>query len=566
MITHQDINDFSGKVARRLQSIYGSGFSEGQVNRIISLVRSVPDAGPLWNEKDIILITYGDSIIREDEKPLLTLRRFLRTHLAQKISCVHILPFFPSTSDDGFAVSDFNTVDPGLGSWEDIDEIGREYGLMFDLVLNHVSSSHLWFLNYCSGKTPGKDFFIEKIPGIDYHLVVRPRSTDLFTKFSTGAGNKEVWTTFSADQVDLNFANPDVLIEMIRILLFYIGKGARIIRLDAIAFLWKETGSPCLHHHKTHEIVKLFRDIAAYADPRVIILTETNVPNADNWSYFGQNDEAHMVYQFTLPPLILYTLFSGNSGYLSDWAESIPVTGKNKTFLNFTASHDGIGVRPLEGILPGRDIQRLIDGIKNFGGLLSVKTNPDGSTGPYEMNITYYSAMAGTLDGPDDQGEKRFLASQLIMLAMQGIPAIYIQSLLGCENDYEGVKKTGMARSINRKKWNESEIAGMLSSETPQARIYAQYTRAIAIRQNTAAFHPDCPQKVLRLGDSFFAFFRVNPATGEKVYCVSNITGSARYLHTGSSGIPHKGYDLLEECSVEKEEVCFEAYQTRWLV
>ncbi len=192
-----------------------------------------------------------------DEKPLITLRRFLKDKMGQKISCVHVLPFFPSTSDDGFAVSDFNSVDPGLGSWEDIEEIGRDYSLMFDLVLNHVSSSHPWFLNFCSGKVPGKDYFIEKIPDTDYHLVVRPRSTDLFTEFSTNSGKKEVWTTFSADQADLNFANPDVLIEMIRILLFYIGKGARIIRLDAIAFLWKEIGSSCLHHHKTHEIVKL---------------------------------------------------------------------------------------------------------------------------------------------------------------------------------------------------------------------------------------------------------------------------------------------------------------------
>ena len=284
-----------------------------------------------------------------------------------------------------------------------------------------------------------------------------------------------MWTTFSADQADLNFANPDVLIEMIRILLFYIGKGARIIRLDAIAFLWKEIGSSCLHHHKTHEIVKLLREIATYANPRVIILTETNVPNPDNWSYFGQDDEAHMVYQFTLPPLILYTLFSGNSQYLTNWAESIPPTGKNKTFLNFTASHDGIGVRPLEGILPYNEIQRLIDGIRNFGGLLSVKTNPDGSTGPYEMNITYYSAMAGTIHGVDDLGEKRFLASQFIMLAMQGIPAVYIQSLLGCENDYDGVKKSGMARSINRKKWNEADILNVLSANTAQARIFTEY-------------------------------------------------------------------------------------------
>jgi sucrose phosphorylase len=567
MTTHQDIHIFTGNLARRLQSIYAAGFSEGHVNRIISLIREMPGAGPLWNERDVILITYGNSVVRPDEKPLITLRRFLTDKLGQKISCVHILPFFPSTSDDGFAVSDFNKVDPALGSWEDIEEIGRDYSLMFDLVLNHVSSGHPWFLNYCSDRVPGKDYFIEKIPDTDYHLVVRPRSTGLFTEFKTGSGKKEVWTTFSADQADLNFANPDVLIEMIRILLFYISKGARIIRLDAIAFLWKEPGSPCLHHHKTHEIVKLLREIAAYANPRVIILTETNVPNPDNWSYFGQNDEAHMVYQFSLPPLILYTLFSGNSQYLTDWAESIPPTGHNKTFLNFTASHDGIGVRPLEGILPPDEIQRLIDSIKSFGGRLSVKTNPDGSTGPYEMNITYFSAMAGTIHGKDALGERRFLASQFIMLAMQGIPAVYIQSLLGCENDEEGVKKTGMARSINRRKWYETEITEILSADSAQARVFEEFTRVIAIRQNNDTFHPDCPQQVLRLGNSFFGFLRLNPANGKKIYCISNITASSQYLNIESAALPQKGYDLLSEQAYdEKNEIYFEGYQTRWLV
>jgi sucrose phosphorylase len=311
----------------------------------------------------------------------------------------------------------------------------------------------------------------------------------------------------------------------------------------------------------------LLREIGTYANPRVIILTETNVPNPDNWSYFGQDDEAHMVYQFTLPPLILYTLFSGNSQYLTNWAESIPPTGKNKTFLNFTASHDGIGVRPLEGILPNNEIQRLIGGIKSFGGLLSVKTNPDGSVGPYEMNITYYSAMAGTMNGIDDLGEKRFLVSQFIMMAMQGIPAVYIQSLVGSENDYDGVKNSGMARSINRKKWNEGDILNILSGNTAQARIFGEFTRVITIRQNTVAFHPDCPQKVLHLGDSFFGFYRLNPANGEKIYCISNITASSQNLNIETSAIPHKGYDLMEEQTYgEWNEIYFEAYQTRWLV
>jgi sucrose phosphorylase len=567
MNTRQDINEFSGNVARRLQSIYPAGFSEGLVNRIMGYVNTHNARTFLWDERDIILITYGNTITRPGEKPLNTLYRFLKDKIQEKISCVHILPFFPSTSDDGFAVSDFNKVDPALGNWDDIARIGNDYSLMFDLVLNHVSSSHPWFLNFCAGKTPGKDYFIEKIPDTDYHLVTRPRSTPLFSEYDTFTGKKEVWTTFSADQADLNFANPDVLMEMIRILLYYIQRGARIIRLDAIAFLWKETGSSCLHHHKTHEIVKLFREIATYANPQVIILTETNVPDRDNRSYFGQDDEAHMVYQFTLPPLILYTLFSGNSEFLTRWAEKIPSTGNRKTFLNFTASHDGIGVRPLEGILPEKEIKGLIDGILNFGGLLSVKTNSDGSTGPYEINCTYYSALEGTSKGKDELGEKRFLVSQFIMLAMQGIPAVYIQSLLGCENDYAGVQITGMARSINRKKWNEQDILGLLTSDTKQARIFAEYARVLKIRQSTAAFHPNCPQQVLNLGASFFGFSRLNPQTGEKVFCISNITSAPQYLKRETMVMLQREYDLLGEQPLGKaDDIFFEEYQTRWLI
>lgn len=291
---------------------------------------------------------------------------------------------------------------------------------------------------------------------------------------------------------------------MIRVLLFYISKGARIIRLDAIAFLWKEKGSPCLHLSQTHELIRLLRDIVTRVNPHVILLTETNVPNRENWSYFGKDDEAHMVYQFTLPPLLLYTLFTGSARLLNSWAESIPPTGGARTFLNFTASHDGIGIRPLEGILPEQEIHSLIMGIRSFGGIISEKRNPDGKDSPYEMNITYLDALTGTKEGPDHLRDSRFLCSQLIVLALQGIPAVYIQSLLGTGNDYEGVRKTGRARSINRKQWDEKTILNLLSSESAHKHIFTEYTRIINIRKQITAFHPGCPQQILSCGDSFF--------------------------------------------------------------
>ncbi|MBN1790576.1 MAG: hypothetical protein JW830_08780, partial [Bacteroidales bacterium] len=293
-----DMAAFAGRIARHLKIIYKDNFSEGLVNRILGMARVQYDTRSGWDEKDVILITYGNSIYKSEEAPLHTLHRFLSKRLAGTISCVHILPFFPFTSDDGFSVTDYMQVNPSLGTWENITGLNSDFNVMSDLVINHVSVSHSWFKNYISDTIPGKGYFIEKDPGADYSRVVRPRSTSLFTCFDTPGGQRQVWTTFSADQADLNFSNPDVMIEMIRILLFYISKGIRIIRLDAIAFLWKSGGTTCLHLPETHQTVKMLRDLVDFVSPGSVILTETNVPNLENWSYFGDGDEAHMVYQF----------------------------------------------------------------------------------------------------------------------------------------------------------------------------------------------------------------------------------------------------------------------------
>jgi len=561
-----DIHDFSGKIARRLKAIYPDAFSEALVNRILAEINGISQPGPLWDEKDVVLISYGDSLMSPNEKPLVTLRRFLNHRLSHSISCIHLLPFFPSTSDDGFAVSDYMSVSAKLGNWEDIDALRADYTLMFDLVLNHVSASHSWFINFCRDKSPGKGYFIEMDPSADYHQVVRPRSSPLFTPFSTEGGIKYLWTTFSNDQIDLNYSNPEVLIEIIRVLLFYIAHGARIIRLDAIAFLWKEENTNCLHLPNTHEIIRLLRDIVNYANPRTILLTETNVPNPENWSYFGQNDEAHMVYQFTLPPLILYTLFTGCSKYLTTWAETIPNTGGNRTFLNFTASHDGIGVRPLEGILPENEIQGLITGIRKFGGLVSEKRNPDGTSGIYEMNSTYLDALKGTRNGLDQYREKRFLCSQLIMFALKGIPAVYVNSLLGADNDDEGVQRTGQARSINRRKWDATAIADLLTRETPNKQIFNGLLQAMEIRNHTRAFHPDCSQVILRFGDAFFAFAREKMETGEKIFCVYNITDHSVVLSDEKITVSEGLTDLLTGSKLQREGgILFGPYQAMWL-
>jgi sucrose phosphorylase len=566
-IQNRDIHNFSGQLACHLQKIYKSEFNEGLVNRILKIVNRQFPSGRMWDEKDVILITYGNTFLKKGERPLKTLDRFLSLNLHDIVNCVHILPFFPYSSDDGFAISDFMKVKPELGSWEDIKQIGLKYSLMFDLVINHVSVGHPWFKEYLEDRAPYNRFFIEKDPLSDYTIVIRPRNTPLFTVFHTARGDKAVWTTFSSDQVDLDFSNPEVLIEIVSVLLYYIEMGVRIIRLDAIAFLWKEKNTSCLHLPQTHEIVKLLRTIVSFINPSVIILTETNVPNKENWSYFGNGDEAHMVYQFSLPPLLLHALYSGSSEYLTGWAFEIPETNEDQTYLNYTASHDGIGVRPLEGILPAKELQSLLSGMENFGGLISEKTNQDGSLSPYEINITYFDAMKGTRSGTDQFQEQRFICSQSVMMAMRGIPAFYIHSLLGTNNYYEGIKTTGKQRSINRRQWNEEEIASLLATDSTNRRVFNELIRLIRIRKQYKAFHPNCPQKILQLNEAFFAFVRSDPQTGMEVFCISNITDKRQAINSTLLPKGKSSKDLIKSDAILicDGEILFEPYQTRWI-
>ncbi|MBI1370954.1 MAG: alpha-amylase [Planctomycetes bacterium] len=523
---------------------------------------------PRWTAADNVLITYGDSIRAADEKPLATLESFLADHLAGVIDTVHILPFFPWSSDDGFSVIDYRQVDPALGKWKDVAHLNERFGLMFDLVLNHCSRRGEWFRDYLTGIAPARYYFHEIAPGTDLSQVTRPRPSPLLTMVRTRSGERWVWTTFSADQVDLNFANPDVILEFLDILMLYIASGARIIRLDAIAYLWKKIGTSCIHLPQTHEVVKLMRDLVDLIAPRVILLTETNVPHAENVSYFGEGDEAHMVYNFSLPPLLLYALSKGDGTALTKWAKELAPPPSGCTFLNFTASHDGIGVRPLEGLLPPEEIRALCDRVRSLGGHVSEKSNPDGSTSPYEMNITYFSAL-----GPTDASEKpglhvkRFLCSQTIALALRGVPAAYIHSLTATQNDYANVEQLGYPRAINRHKWDRASLEARLAEKsTATHEVFTEYRRLLKVRAKQAALGPDVPQHVLDLGPRVFAVQRTTPDGAQSLLSISNLTGKRMTVDLPADS-PKYADDLLDDRKgpIKLDPVTLAPYQTRWL-
>ncbi len=477
------------------------------------------------SEKDAFLITYGDQFQEAGRPPLATLKDFLDTFLHGIVGGVHILPFSPYSSDDGFSVIDFRAVHPDWGTWKEIEDIAGEYRFMADLVLNHCSKSSAWFQAFLRDEEPYRDYFITVPPGTDVSGVFRPRTHPLLTEFDTATGKKLVWTTFSEDQVDLNYANPDVLLEMLRIFLFYVEKGARVVRLDAVAFLWKELGTPCLHHPKTHAAVKLLRAVVGELCPWVVIITETNVPHKENLSYLGDGDEAHMVYQFALPPLILHAFLKTDSSYLQTWAAEVRSPGPGRSFFNFCASHDGIGVLPARGILPDTELDDVFAAVEKRGGYISLKSTPAGDV-PYELNINYFSAVSES-SLPDSQRIKKFVASQSILLAMPGVPGIYVHSIIGSENWREGVEESGIKRRINRRKLDYEKAQDELSTpDTCRERIFAGFEILLMARIAEPAFHPLADSRVVPTGTEVFALLRSRrPEDGPgRVLCLASLS------------------------------------------
>ncbi|WP_425072155.1 alpha-amylase family glycosyl hydrolase [Sagittula sp. S175] len=524
----------------------------------------------LWSQKDALLITYGDSLMDGVYKPLDLLRDFLDQNLKGVVNGVHILPFFPFTSDDGFAVTDYTKVNPTLGDWPDIQRIGEDWHLMSDLVLNHVSSQGTWFNAYRQGQKPYDEFFFEASPDDDLSMVVRPRITPLLQEIETAQGTKHVWCTFSHDQVDLNFKNPEVLLEIIRIIRLHVDMGVKIIRLDAVAFVWKEPGTPSIHLPQTHAIVQLLRVLADFAQEPVVLLTETNVPKAENLSYFGQLNEAHWIYNFPLPPLILHAMLSGDAHYLSNWMRAMPPAPQGCAYLNFTASHDGIGMRPAEGLLPDEEIARMISTVMDSGGRASMRALPDGGTAVYELNATFFSATARTYKGDTDHHLARFIASQTIVMSLEGVPAFYIHAMLATENDLDGVTRRQMNRAINRHRWDYPELRALLKDPaSPQSQVLTALSDRLKIRAKQPAFHPNATNFTLALDDRVFAVWRQAPDRSQSIFALHNVSADTVELPPKAMNLiaDEDWTDLLtkETLHPETDGVTLAPYQCRWI-
>jgi len=480
---------------------------------------------------DALLITYGDTLLGAEGAPLAALREFAVRHLEGRLSGIHLLPFFPYSSDYGFSVKDYLAVQADLGTWEDVEALYADFQLMFDFVLNHVSAESAWFQGFLRGEAPFRDFFITVDPTTDLSMVTRPRTTPLLTRFETAVGPRWVWTTFGPDQVDLNYRNPEVLLRMLEVMLRYVERGAGLLRMDAVAYLWKQAGTSCVHLPQTHQLVKLFRGVLDEVAPEVGIVTETNVPHRDNVSYFGDGrDEAQMVYQFPLAPLVLDAFARGDAARLTAWAGSLGPPSGRTAFFNFLASHDGIGVVPARELLSEAEIDSLARRVLAHGGQVSDKANPDGSASPYELNTTFFDALSA----PSDRAEAwattldRFICSQAIMLALAGVPGIYIHSLFGSSNDHVGFARSGWKRDLNHQRLKLSEVESRLSdAASEEAQVFSRYARLLEVRWRQPAFHPRSGQRILKVGPGIFALAR-GPREGQALMTLHNVADSPR--------------------------------------
>lgn len=517
-------------------------------------------------EKDVILITYADNVQNYPEPPLETLKNFLNKHVEGIINSVHILPFYPFSSDDGFSVVNYSEVDPHFGSWNEVEELSKHFRLMFDGVINHVSQFSDWFKAYMADDPNYADFFIDLDPATDLHKVVRPRATPLLHEFKSKSGRiRNIWTTFSRDQVDLNYSNYKVLLAVLDALFFYIENGATLIRLDAIAFVWKKIGTECVHLSETHEIIQLMREVLHEVAPEVIIITETNVPHKENISYFGSgDDEAQMVYNFSLPPLIAYSILSGNASKMTQWAKTLSLPSDKVCFFNFTASHDGVGLRPVSGILDNDEIALLEESAKASGGLVSYRTDSTGNKKPYELNCSYIDVLTPP-EGTQELRLKRMMVAQAIMLAMPGVPGIYFHSLFGSRNFHQGVKMSGQNRSINREKLNAGHITAVLEKDgTLERGVFYSYKRLLSIRTSEKAFNPFGAFHFKNLDERLFIIHHMSIDCSENIFAIHNVSDQEVTL-TLPDYITLPAFELVNDTTITSDTFTLQAYDICWI-
>ena len=561
-------------IRSKLDNIYKIFLSKNDIDyfesEIIQIIKRFNKKNPkrkkTISEKTSLVISYGDSVYSDKKGSIKVFQKFFQKKLNKYFDTIHFLPFYPSSSDSGFAVKDHYKVENKLGSWSDIKNISKSNNIMADMVINHSSARGLWFKNFLKKKKPGKNYFLTVNSKFNTSKVVRPRDHKLLKKIKIFNKSDYLWRTFSPDQVDLNFKNPSVLLRFIKIMIHLINNGVTIFRLDAIAYLWKENGSKCINLKQTHEIIKLLRIVTSHLNIQTIIITETNLPEKENLSYFGKNDEANWIYNFSLPPLLIHGFLFENSSYLNKWSKSLPNTKYGNSYLNFIASHDGIGMRPTEGILNKEILNNLLKRLKKNGSKFSYRKISNKGKKVYEANITIFDALKKS--DYDPKGKyflERYVSAHAVMISFEGIPAIYFNSLFGTSNDEAKFIITGNNRDVNRYKWNFKNISKKLNDKKSKQSIFYQYIcNLLNIRRAQKAFHPNASRLNINLGSNIFCFKRTSIDKKQTILCITNLTSKTQTLKLKKM---YKKWKNLIKPLIKNEKNLFmlKPFETIWL-
>ena len=561
-------------IRSKLDNIYKIFLSKNDIDyfesEIIQIIKRFNKKNPkrkkTISEKTSLVISYGDSVYSDKKGSIKVFQKFFQKKLNKYFDTIHFLPFYPSSSDSGFAVKDHYKIESKLGSWSDIKNISKSNNIMADMVINHSSARGLWFKNFLKKKKPGNNYFLTVNSKFNTSKVVRPRDHKLLKKIKIFNKSDYLWRTFSPDQVDLNFKNPSVLLRFIKIMIHLINNGVTIFRLDAIAYLWKENGSKCINLKQTHEIIKLLRIVTSHLNIQTIIITETNLPEKENLSYFGKNDEANWIYNFSLPPLLIHGFLFENSSYLNKWSKSLPNTKYGNSYLNFIASHDGIGMRPTEGILNKEILNNFLKRLKKNGSKFSYRKISNKGKKVYEANITIFDALKKS--DYDLKGKyflERYVSAHAVMISFEGIPAIYFNSLFGTSNDEAKFIITGNNRDVNRYKWNFKNISKKLNDKRSKQSIFYQYIcNLLNIRRAQKAFHPNASRLNINLGSNIFCFKRTSIDKKQTILCITNLTSKTQILKL--KNIYNRWKNLIGPLvKNNKNTFKLKPYQTIWL-
>lgn len=445
-------------------------------------------------KNQIMLITYADSM----GKDLPALHRILNRYFQEAVGGVHILPFFPSSADRGFAPTRYDMVDPKFGTFADVSALGEDYYLMFDFMVNHISHSSPYFQDFLKNKdaSPYKDYFIRykdfwqggepTKEQVDAIYKRKPRAPYIEAKFADGSKEK-VWCTFCEEQVDLNVSKASVMQFIRETLVNMCCHGASLIRLDAFAYAVKKPGGSCFFEEP--EIWDLLHAIEQdVKDYQVEILPEIHEHYTIQMKIA---QKGYWIYDFALPVLLLHAIYTHNPQYLKKWLGMSP----KKQFTTLD-THDGIGIVDVKDLLP--DDQILLTKEKMFTEGANVKkiynTAAYHNLDIYQINTTYYSALGNHDDA--------YLLARAVQFFAPGIPQVYYVGLLAGRNDIELMEQTKNGRDINRHYYTEDEIAGEVKRPVVQRLIKLMKLRnthpAFALDGNLQVSMPEQGMLVMR--------------------------------------------------------------------